>query len=461
MRKWRVVAVALTLILGAGAVLAADDSAEWNWFGSLRFRPENQNNFSDTWNDRDDNIAFTSYRANFGFQVDLEQDVSVLFDIQALGVWGEDQTPLRGYHTYSNTEATTGLYRAYVEVRNIFGSPLNLRLGRQPLVVADEFLLGDLDFYGGTSWDALRADYTLDWGSITAFIGKAGEVDRPELVYQVYTEDPDTGDLIVTEGDEGGDANLYGLNAMWKISDTMVLDGALLYWFDHRGFPIPGFNSQDKRWTYWAHFAYEPETGPYGVANLAIQDGDTIGWTEEDGLTMVGIGRPMAWEATGGWKWDRAGKPAKVWLRLAQYSGDDPESEDVESFNPLAQDFHGRYGFMDLWNGLNRVPYIGGPSGANVIQLGFDTQITENFRLAGIAEYMKANEKYNNANCRGLGKEFGFSGTYDYSKNFSFEVGLAQAYPGTAMGQEPPFGRPTLGAQDTIRRVYVNTAVRF
>lgn len=458
MRKWRVVAVALTLILGAGAVLAADDSAEWNWFGSLRFRPENQNNFSDSnSNVRDDNIAFTSYRANFGFQVDLEQDVSVLFDLQALGVWGEDQTALRGFHTFSNTEATTGFYRAYVELRNVFGSDLTMRLGRQPVVIADEFLFGDLDFYGGTSWDAIRADYTTDWGGIHAVVAKAGEVDRPEIVYQVYTVDPDTGDLLITEGDEGGDANLYALNAMWKINDTMMLDGAVVYWFDHRGFPIPGFNSQDKRWTYWAHFAYQPETGLYGVANLALQDGDTIGYTS-NGWEMVGIGRPMAWEATGGWKWDRGGKPAKVWLRLAQFSGDDPETDDVESYNPLAMDFHGRYGLMDLWHGMNRPAYIGGPSGANVIQLGFDTQITENFRLMGIAEYLKANEKYNAANVRALGKEFGFAGTYDYSKNFSFEVGIAQAYPGSATYQDPPF---FVQGQDTIRRVYVNALCRF
>ena len=137
MKKWMGVAVAAVLLMGITSSVRAEDHS-WKWFGMLRARPEFNNNLSDVNSFRDDQIFFTSYRANIGFSADLDHDVSVLIDGQVLGKWGEDSI-VRGGITTDNTTEKFGVYRGYVEARKIGGSPVTVRAGRQPLQLLRTF----------------------------------------------------------------------------------------------------------------------------------------------------------------------------------------------------------------------------------------------------------------------------------------------------------------------------------
>ena len=59
MKKWTVGLVSLALVLTAAPVWAEghEDGAEWDWFGSLRVRPEYNENLSDLASGLDDKIG--------------------------------------------------------------------------------------------------------------------------------------------------------------------------------------------------------------------------------------------------------------------------------------------------------------------------------------------------------------------------------------------------------------------
>ena len=131
---------------------------------------------------------------------------------------------------------------------------------------------------------------------------------------------------------------------------------------------------------------------------------------------------------------------------------------DNERFDPLFMDFHGRYGFLDFWNGWwGFDTFIGGDLGWQTIQLGFESELSNGIYIQGIAQRMKKTTTTSDVlGSRALGQEYGFTFGYNYGENASIELCLAQLYPGTAFGYiEPFFG------QSTVRRFYVNTRVSF
>ena len=126
MNTWRrgsALAFAVLLLAAPSARAAEGDEEgrELKWFGSLRVRPEYNDNLSDLSSAVDDKVGYVTYRANVGTSIDLDQDVTVLFDVQALGNWGEAQTPQRGFQGFTSDDTSIDFFRAYIEARKIFG----------------------------------------------------------------------------------------------------------------------------------------------------------------------------------------------------------------------------------------------------------------------------------------------------------------------------------------------------
>lgn len=448
MRRWKVLAALGVLVLSATPVLRADDGegqeTKWDWFGGLRVRPEYVDNISDVSLGRDDKIGFIGYRANLGTQVTLDRDVKVLFDLQGLGQAGEDYTPIAGGQTLDFRFSHISLYRAYIEANQVFGENLNFRLGRQEIALGDEWLMGNNDFYAGLSFDALRADLGNRPGTLTLIWAKVADYDNPEFFGNFAFQDTT------------GDFDLYAAYESMKFGDDVKLDLGVLYKLDHTSLVnIGGPAFTDKRFTYTAYFAYEPPTGFFGVANLGKQNGKTADATS--GLPQD-IGGAEAYELTAGFKWERNGRMARVHARLAGYSGDDPATAQVETFDPLAQDFHNRYGMLDFWNGIwGHQQYIGGTPGLNVIQVMFETEIPNGITLSGVAQRLTRDTRVNpTSDNRNLGQEWGIAANYKYGNNMTLDFCFAQLFPGTAIGLEPP-----LFGKSTVRRLYVGATAKF
>lgn len=447
MRRWKYLAALGVMLLGATPALHAQagdegEGTKWSWFGSLRVRPEYNENLSDLSVGRDDKIGYVGYRVNLGTEVNLDRDVSVVLDLQGVGSAGEDFSFTRGSQTFNFQDSYFSLYRGYIDVRNLFGEKIDLRVGRQELVFGDEFLLGNNDFYAGASWDAIRGDFKQNIGTFTAFWAKVAEVDHPEFFGDQFFQDA------------AGDWDFYGLYEAMKFGESHHIDLAVLYNFDHTPSYYGDIPFTEKRFTYHARYAYQPESGLFGAANLALQGGRTLA---ASGLQIVNADA-YGVDGTIGYSWIKDGRKAQVHAKIANFSGDDPATEDNETFNPLAQDFHNRYGMLDFWNGIwGKQAYIGGAAGFRALQLGFRTELSNGITLSAVAQRnLRGIEPSETATNRNMGQEFGVLAEYAYGKNLELDFAYAQLFPGTANANEAPYF-----SKSVARRIYVGARARF
>lgn len=447
-RKWTVGVVALSLVLGIVPVAVADDhedgGADWNWFGSLRVRPEYNENLTDVFGGQDDKIAYVNYRMNVGFHAELDRNVAVHVDGQWIGLFGEDQTASRGFQGFDTNLSDFALYEAYADVRDVFDTPFSIRVGRQEIVLGDEWLFGDDHFYGGVTHDAIRGDWDTELVDLTIFWSKVAELDFPEFI---------TSSVGAT--DIGGDRDVYTVWSDWELPGPQGIEAGIVYDLDRRPSGVAGFFASDKRWTYAAQYSWGGETGLFVDANAAIQWGKTV---DPTGTLEVDLEDAKGFEGTVGWNFERGGGTYKVYAMLADYTGDDPSSSDVETFSPLFQDNHGRYGFADFWTGRwGFRPFLGASPGIGFLQLGFKSQLSNGIGIQVLAQRMRRDIAFSPTQSnRNLGQEYAFVFSYDYGDNVDLELGFAQIFPGSAFRFEPPF----LG-NSTTRRFYLNTAVSF
>lgn len=443
MKHWKAVAAiaVLALLFVPSFAEEGGSGAKISWFGSMRIRPEYVANLYDVARNQDDSITWIGYRANVGAIVQLDKNISGVFEVQSLGKFGEDQTSIRGGHTIGNNNNDISFFQAYIEAKDVLGQPLTLRLGRQKMVLADGWLMGNLDFYGGTSWDGIRADVAGKKVTVSAFYMTEAELDSPER--------------FSWTGQRGlGTSNFYGAWTAWSMPKNHKLEAGVIYnndqrdaqyWyetdkFDYLAGTLP---YRDKRFTITAHYAYQPDLGLFGVVNLAHQRGTTAAWKQVRTQDI----NALALELTGGWRFEIDGKKNTVYARYASYSGDKPTTDGKnESFNKLYMDFHGRYGLTDYWAGVWRPnDYLGGEYGANIFQIGFDAQVNPTFRVVSLGQFLRRQYVYDRVipprpytTNKDLGSEFSVMGIYDYSKNANFYVGFSQIYPGRSIEAELP-----------------------
>jgi hypothetical protein len=144
----------------------------------------------------------------------------------------------------SRGTSDVSLYQAYIEVNDMFGQPLRLRIGRQELKFGSGWLVGTNDagsFFRGLSFDAIRATYKTDQFSVDAFWAKLVETSPKE---------------------EDGDVNFAGVYGSFLGIENVSLDA---YWFwlrDARSLTTTNFG--------WFGECIENILGVdnYGVTNL-------------------------------------------------------------------------------------------------------------------------------------------------------------------------------------------------
>ena len=163
-------------------------------------------------------------------------------------------------------------------------------------------------------------------------------------------------------------------------------------------------------------------------------------------------------DAMFGYRWVRDGRRSQVYAKWAYFTGDDPGTEENEIYNPLAQEVHNRYGFMDFWHGIwGKEAYIGGPAGFRAIQLGFETQLANEITLAAVVQRnLREVEPTPTAHNRNMGQEWGVIATYSYGEHVDFDFSYSQLFPGTANGNDAPDFSTT-----SARRIYVGATARF
>jgi hypothetical protein len=442
--------------------------------GMIRLRGEAEDNFTDFNSDSgsDDAGYFFPYRAQLGMLGRLPKDIYGYIDLQAYGFFGNthpfNQRPFP--EDEGPTDADFDLYQAWIKMDKIGGTNNELMLGRMTAVFDREFLLGDLDFYNGTSHDGFRYRWASGDNAIDGF-------------WYILEQDGVPGD---DDFGEVGDFNSNLVGGHW--SNTGWLEGGDVSAYVYYANAADGnltFAGATDLWTLGARTGKHRrgESGFIWNGELAYQYGTIHGELLPDDVDINAYGA----EGLFGYNFSN-GADHEVFGRFYYASGDDDPTDDkVEVFNPLFQDFHNRLGIADAVPNTNIASMSIGynyrrgahrfgielfdfqlvatePQGQFGYGFGFESRVGHGADevLGRCAQFVYG------ADCsgvqvsaqvgedeKGIGQEVDLLYDYFYSKHLQFNVGMAFFTAGDAVELA------TGGNSDMAHRIYAQAVVQF
>jgi Alginate export len=167
-------------------------------------------------------------RVRLNFQYDFGCDVTAFAELQSRFAWGEHMSG--SFFAWSNLSrpdevpGAVGMYQGWLEFRNVLCHPeLSTRIGRQEIVLGNQFQFGNADWYNGVSFDALRIDWRANCWSLTGIASKLTTVDSDVNQLPSYFTDHD-------------DDELYSLYFTLGSIRNMAIDAYWIYINGHGGF---------------------------------------------------------------------------------------------------------------------------------------------------------------------------------------------------------------------------------
>ncbi|MCP4645750.1 MAG: alginate export family protein [bacterium] len=142
-------------------------------------------------------------------KADFTDNVCAFIELYDFWIWGEDFRS--NYVTGADSRAWSGddieINQGYIEVNELLGQPLRLRIGRQAIKLGKGWLVTDmLTPTQRLSFDGIRLTYDIDELSVDAFWAKLAENSPAE---------------------EDGDVDIYGVYATYKALEPIDLAA---YW---------------------------------------------------------------------------------------------------------------------------------------------------------------------------------------------------------------------------------------
>ena len=166
-------------------------------------------------------------RTRLNFQYDFGCDVTAFAELQMHEAFGESSDgPFNEWdgNDNDNVGGNVGMYQTWVEVRNMFGRPeLSARVGRQEVVLGNQFQFGNADWYNGVVHDGLRVDWKNNCASLTL------------LAMKLTSQDGDFNQVSSFFNDHDDD-ELYSAYFTLKSQKNLALDLYWIYINGHGGF---------------------------------------------------------------------------------------------------------------------------------------------------------------------------------------------------------------------------------
>jgi hypothetical protein len=399
------------LILSIGSVAFAElQNVEVG--GSIRIRGN--------YYDFDDNSesAFVEQRTRLSVKADFTQDVSAFIEFDYYNNWGEDFRSL--YLTGADFRGTGGndvdLYQGYIEARNMWGTPLSMRVGRQELALGNQWLVGVNNvssLFTGLSFDGLRVTFANDVVTVDAIAAK----------------------LADTLGDLGeDDADLYALYGSYIGIEDVTLDAYWLFIRDDTGI-VGGLIGGDDIDIHTLGLRGAGVIGAFDFElEAAYQLGDVEG-VANPWFRVFNREADVSYDELGinaelGYTFDCAWQP-RVFAGAAYFGGGEADDScwdnDVDlPFNRLFSNV--RYTeFLDIQQNL---------SNAMIFKLGVQAMPTECLELLLAATYVMSEEEGEDTGWwlwrddaeDALGLELGLYGTYHYSEDLVMRAGYAHFF---------------------------------
>lgn len=369
-----VFAAALT---AAWAVPAS--AADVTFGGQYRLRGEYRDN-TDFDDDAPDATDMWGQRVRLTANANATDDTSVKITIQDTRTWGTD-----GNSTDSGTN-NLDLHESYVNIKNIFGSPVTFRAGRQELAYGGERLISPGDWSNNArSFDAFKFMYSNDGVKVDAFTS-------------TITEDS----TAVNE-----DASFSGVYAtLTKLVPNNTLDVYLLH--------QDNVSLDGTRFTLGARLAGAVNAFDYSI-EVPYQFGEL-----SDTVDIA------AWAATVTAGYTLPGVPLRIGAGIDYASGDDADTGDEnEAFNSLYATTHGVLGYGDV-------------TGANTWSDIFSWNVNATYKLNDKTSLYAAYWSYKEDEVAAgadddIGSEIDLHVAYKYNNNVGLLFQVAHFMPGDAL----------------------------
>jgi hypothetical protein len=409
-----VFAAAITAAVAVPAIAADVDLS-----GQYRARGEYVGNPSFVQADGTNSVG---QRVRLTADAQATDDTSVKITIQDTRTWGtNDLSALSGTVAGGPglTNASGGnnldLHESFVNINNVLGTPLALKVGRQELNYGDQRLIGSFGWHNnGRSFDAIKLTYKSDAANVDLFDAKindntTGDTDQDLLgAYVTVNTIPNNSlDLYVLHLTDGSTAPIVINNQGALTPDerqSLTTLGARL-----KG----NFDAVD----YTGELAYQT-----GTLNTATTDYDIKG---------------LAYAVKGGYT-----LPSPQKIRLgAEYvyaSGDDSTTDtELSTFSNLFPTNHGHMGFMDQqgWRNVSAWSVNAKASGL-VENLELFAQYwsfsqaeqLDNWYKAG--NWMNAGTTTGSSTRDGLGSELDITAKYKLNASTSVYAGISRYFAG-------------------------------
>jgi hypothetical protein len=167
---------------------------------------------------------WTDARVRLNFQYDFGCDATAFAELQSHFAFGQDEDGPIDEWDGNDSVGNVGMYQAWLEFRNIFSrSELTARVGRQEVVLGNQFQFGNADWYNGVVHDGLRVDWRANCWSLTLLASKLTSTDGDFNQFPSYFDDHD-------------DDELYSAYFTLKSIKNMAIDLYWIYINGHGGF---------------------------------------------------------------------------------------------------------------------------------------------------------------------------------------------------------------------------------
>ena len=419
------------LAIGVAIMMAppamAQDEKPFTLHGEARFRMDYNANDEDFDDDDGDGGSFWPYRIRIAAEGHFTRNITAWIEFQNAQVLGGDFNPVKNGHGEVDEGNQAQLYQGNITLDELWSKNFSLRMGRQEIVTGNEFMLGDLDFYAGQSFDGFTGNWKLKKGNLLFIATRiaGGNVDPLDASFLP----PGVLDI---NGGFGETTNFYGVYTTWSIPMNSTLDAYLLNLKAHGG--GVGDTGDFDVMTLGVRWGKDVvnKNGLFWNIELATQSGDSA--IDDDGNGDPDGAGGTATEGWIGWNFKAGKNNHRVYAKLERASGDDndgvinPADDDHDAFIPLFGDFHNRVGHGDWFFVAGDPTALAGGVGELGLQataLGWNGRFGDKHEL-GAEFWSIATDKDNGAGEDSLGSEIDVWYGFTYSKNLAFTAALSQ-----------------------------------
>ncbi len=404
-----------------------------------------------------DGLAWIEQRTTLSVRADFSSNVSSFIEFDDIMDWGEDFRSadyITGRDTRADSSDDLEIYQAYIEARDLFELPLQLRIGRQELIFGSEWLVGNnYQFCPLTylSFDALRLTFAVEDWTVDAFASKLAEryVDHGDLdfygLYATYSGIKeisfDAYYFFLRDGQDVSDTNASWMTE--RIEDWMGVDD-----YGNTAIHTIGVRAAGE----WNGLDYEAE--------LAYQWGDasTVGQGFKVGLYGDDTARYNSFggNCTVGYTFSFKCEP-RIYAKFVYYGGEDNRDISLRDWlNPFYKP-KASVSFNRLFSSWEDNFFFDGSALSNVwtLSTGLSGKVTESIEVTGEVMYLQAVSPFDTPLMKRIGsykvpfgwpfpfltrsgaKDLGFTtllcATYSYSEDLSFEAGWSHQFTGEAV----------------------------